>query len=43
MTLGVMGMQIGQEYAKRVEEREQGEIDRRFAEEKVAEESKKTK
>lgn len=26
-----MGMQVGQEYARRLEEREQGEIDRRFA------------
>ncbi|KAI9633235.1 ER membrane protein SH3-domain-containing protein [Dioszegia hungarica] len=31
LVLGVMGMQVGQEYARRLEEREQGEIDRRFA------------
>ncbi|KAE8541331.1 hypothetical protein D1P53_002690 [Cryptococcus gattii VGV] len=29
LTLGVMGMQIGQEYAKRVEEREEREVERK--------------
>ena len=29
LMLGIMGMQVGQEYAKRVEEREQREIDKR--------------
>ncbi|RSH83991.1 hypothetical protein EHS25_005236 [Saitozyma podzolica] len=28
LTLGVIGMQVGQEYARRVEEREQREVDR---------------
>lgn len=32
LMLGIMGMQVGQEYAKRVEEREQREIDRRALE-----------
>lgn len=50
LVLGVMGMQVGQEYARRLEEREQGEIDRRFAAQVAAGagaegkvESKKTK
>ena len=29
LMLGIMGMQVGQEYAKRVEDREQRDIDRR--------------
>lgn len=29
LMLGIMGMQVGQEYAKRVEEREQREVDKR--------------